>query len=169
MSAPAIGDEDGVDPCVQMKGIRAMSTDAMEGQPVGQADHLELARLVIEIAWRIDHGKAGTVHELFADDGQMNLGQTSLKGREEIREWGRKRDEVTYRTRHVCTNMRFVADGDDAAEGTTLLIQYLDEGDGLGATLPRAVGEDRDRFVRTEQGWRFVLRSFEQLFVRQDP
>jgi hypothetical protein len=25
---------------------------------------------VIEIAWRIDHGKAGTVHELFADEGQ---------------------------------------------------------------------------------------------------
>jgi hypothetical protein len=146
-----------------------MSTDAMEEQPVGQADHLELARLVIEIAWRIDHGKAGTVHELFAAAGQMNLGPTTLKGREEIREWGRKRDEVTYRTRHVCTNMRFVADGDEAAEGTTLLVQYLDDGDGPGSTLPRAVGEDRDRFVRTEQGWRFVSRSFEQLFVGQDP
>jgi hypothetical protein len=47
-----------------------------------------LARLVIETAWRIDHGKAGTVQELFADEGQMNLGQTSLKGREEIREMG---------------------------------------------------------------------------------
>jgi hypothetical protein len=152
-----------------MKGIGAMSTDAMKEQLVGQADHLELARLVIEIAWRIDHGKANTVHELFADDGQMNLGQTSLKGRKEIREWGRRRDEVTYRTRHVCTNMRFVADGDDAAEGTTLLIQYLDEGDAQGTTLPRAVGEDTDRFVRTEQGWRFASRSFEQLFVRQDP
>jgi hypothetical protein len=65
--------------------------------------------------------------------------------------------------------MRFVADGDDAAEGTTLLVQYLAEGDGLGTTLPRAVGEDRDRFVRTDQGWRFISRSFEQLFVRQDP
>lgn len=88
----------------------------MSTELVGQADHLELARLVIEIAWRIDHGKAGTVHELFAEQGQMNLGQTSLTGKEEIREWGRKRDDVTYRTRHVCTNMRFVADGDDAQQ-----------------------------------------------------
>jgi hypothetical protein len=51
----------------------------------------------------------------------------------------------------------------------TLLIQYLDEGDGRGTTLPRAIGEDRDRFMRTDQGWRFVSRSFEQLFVRHDP
>jgi hypothetical protein len=79
MPAPAIGDEDGLGSRVQMKGISAMATDAMDEQLVGQADHLELARLVIEIAWRIDHGKAGTVHELFADEGQMNLGQTSLK------------------------------------------------------------------------------------------
>jgi hypothetical protein len=50
MSAPAIGDADGADLRVLMKGIRAMSTDAMEEQPVGQSDHLELARLVIEIA-----------------------------------------------------------------------------------------------------------------------
>ena len=26
-----------------------------------------------------------------------------------------------------------------------------------------------DRFVRTNQGWRFVSRSFDLLFVRQDP
>ena len=131
-----------------------MPTDVMDEQLVGEADHLELARLVTEIAWRIDHGRADTVHELFADEGEMNLGQTSVKGREEIREWGRKRADATYRTQHVCTNMRFVADGDDTAEGTTLLIQYRDERDGRDTTLPRAIGEDRDRFVRTAQGWR---------------
>jgi hypothetical protein len=146
-----------------------MATDATDEQLVGDADHLALARLVTEIAWRIDHGKADTVHELFVHEGEMDLGQTSLKGREKIREWGRERVKATYTTRHACMNMRFIADGDDRAEGTTLLIQYLDEGDGRGTTLPRAIGEDRDRFMRTEQGWRFVSRSFEQFFVRHDP
>jgi hypothetical protein len=65
--------------------------------------------------------------------------------------------------------MRFIADGDDRAEGTTVITQYMDQGDGPGRTLPAAVGEDHDRFVRTDQGWRFVSRSFDLLFVRQDP
>jgi hypothetical protein len=43
------------------------------------AGHVQLARLVAGIAWRIDRGKADTVHELFVDDGEMALGQTSLR------------------------------------------------------------------------------------------
>jgi hypothetical protein len=104
----------------------------MGDQLVTAADHLQLARLVTEISWRIDHGKADTVHELFVDEGTMTLGPTTLSGREQIREWGRQRAGATYRTRHVCTNMRFVADGDDAAEGTTVITQYRGEDDGAG-------------------------------------
>jgi hypothetical protein len=135
---------------------------------VGETDHVQLAQLVTEIAWRIDHDKADTVHELFVDEGEMSLGQTILRGRDEIREWGRKRADATDCTRHVSTNMRFIADGDDRAEGTTVITQYIDQGAGPGTTVPGAVGEDHDRFVRTDQGWRFVSRSFELLFVRQN-
>jgi hypothetical protein len=141
----------------------------MPGQLVGDADHLQLARLVTEISWRIDHGMADRVDELFVDEGEMVLGQTTMRGREEIREWGRKRAGAASTSRHVCANMRFVADGDDMAEGTTLITQYLSEGEGPGTTLPAAVGEDRDRFVRTGHGWRFVSRSFDLLFVRPNP
>ena len=136
----------------------------MGDQLVTAADHLQLARLVTEISWRIDHGQADTVHELFVDEGTMTLGPTTLSGREHIREWGRQRASATYRTRHVCTNMRFVADGDDAAEGTTIITQYRGEDDGTGTTLPRVVGEDHDRFVRTDHGWRFAARHWHQLF-----
>ena len=136
-----------------------------ERQLVSEEDHLQLARLVIEIGWRIDHGQAETVHELFVDDGEMGLGEARLKGRDELREWGRRRSEATSRTRHVSTNMRFVADGDDYADGTTVLTVYMEEGDGPGTTLPRSVGEDRDRFVRTAHGWRFVSRDYDELFV----
>src|SRR3981081_751574 len=100
----------------------------MGEQVVGETDYLQLAQLVTEIAWRIDHGQADTVHELFVDEGEMSLGQTILRGREEIRQGGRKRAVATYRTRHVSTNMRFIADGDDRAEGTTVITQYMDQG-----------------------------------------
>jgi uncharacterized protein (TIGR02246 family) len=133
------------------------------------ADHAELARLVTEISWRIDHGKADTVHELFVDDGEMILGETRLSGREEIRAWGRGLLDAAWRIRHVTTNMRFVADGDDAAVGTTLVTAYMDERGGPGTTQPWAVGEDHDRFVRTDQGWRLVSRTWDELFLRENP
>ena len=43
---------------------------------------------------------------------------------------------------------------------------HVDEGGAGSATLPFAVGEDNDRFVRTVQGWRFASRHWDQLFDR---
>jgi len=48
-------------------------------------------------------------------------------------------------------NMRFVTDGPDAAEGSTILITFMDA-DGTQSSMPWNVGEDHDRFVRTGQG-----------------
>ena len=65
--------------------------------------------------------------------------------------------------------MRFVVDGPDAAHGTTVLMVYMAAEPGAATTLPFSVGEDHDRFVRTEQGWRFVSRRWVELFARGDP
>lgn len=141
-----------------------------ETQPrlVSDADHLQLTRLVTEISWRIDHDEAATVHELFAEDGTLEIGESTLSGHDEIGDWGRRlAQENPYAgIRHVCTNMRFVADGEDRAVGTSILTAYLDQGQAGAATLPFVVGEDNDRFVRTEAGWRFASRSWVPLFER---
>ena len=71
-----------------------------------------------------------------------------------------------HRIRHVCGNMRFVADGPNPAEGTRLLTVFMVEKPGAATTLPWRVGEDHDRFVRTEQGWRLVSRRWADLFER---
>ena len=135
---------------------------------VSDADHLQLTRLVTEITWRIDHDEAARVHELFADDGVLEVGESRLRGHEEIGDWGRTlAEEHAYPgIRHVCTNMRFVRDGEDHAVGSSLLTAYLDQGQAGAATLPFAVGEDHDRFVRTEAGWRFASRRWVPLFER---
>ena len=49
-----------------------------ELRPVGAGDHLELERLVIEAAWRVDEGQSDTLHELFTDDGVLILVRTEL-------------------------------------------------------------------------------------------
>ena len=80
---------------------------------------------------------------------------------------------VTGVTRFASSNLArsattfcFTADGDDAAEGTTLVTAYMHELNRQAVTLPLAVGEDHDRFQRSKAGWRVVSRRWEQLFTR---
>jgi hypothetical protein len=125
---------------------------------VSEDDHIALTRLVTELVWRIDHGRADEVDELFTNDGEMTLGPTSLHGRSELKEWGRALNDSSFRTHHVCTNMRFVHTGGDQVEGTTTLTVYLADAASTNQTIPSVVGEYQDRFVRTPGGWRFVSR-----------
>jgi len=144
----------------------------MAEQPVNETDYVQLSRLVIEHAWKADNGQADTTHELYIDDGELVLPPGPIHGREALREWGRQIvDNTPWRTiRHVCGNMRFVYDGDDnnAAIGTTILTVFMVADEQAATTVPYNVGEDHDRFLRTEQGWRFVSRRWVELFARGD-
>jgi hypothetical protein len=139
-------------------------------QLVSDSDHVQLSRLVTEHAWRADSGRADTLHELYVDDGELILGPTPLRGRQAIQEWGRQLVQAPpWRCiRHVCGNMRFVADGPNAAKGTTVLTVFMAAGPGPATTLPWMVGEDHDVFVRTEHGWKLVSRRWVELFWRGD-
>ena len=135
-------------------------------QLVSDADHLALERLVTEAAWRVDEGRSDTLHELFTDDGVLVLGDSALRGREAIHAWGRQLEDArTYKCiRHVAGNMRFAVVDEREAEGVTVLTVFMD--DDTHSAIPWLVGEDHDRFVRTEQGWRFKSRRWTQLFAR---
>jgi len=138
----------------------------MNDHLVSEDDHIALTRLVTELVWRIDHGRADEVDELFTNDGEMTLGPTSLHGRSELKEWGRARNGSSSRTHHVCTNMRFVRTGDDQAEGTTILTVYQAVAASTNQAIPAVVGEYQDRFVRTTESWRFVSRRSAPTFTR---
>jgi hypothetical protein len=136
----------------------------MPEQLVSEADHLALSRLVEEISWRIDHGRADSVWELFVPDGVLATSGTPLIGHDAIHAWGRARAASAARTRHIISGMRFTDGGDGRATGSTLLTVFIHEGDGRGPAIPSVVGEDTDEFVRTDAGWRFASRTFEVLF-----
>jgi len=139
-------------------------------QLVSDTDHVQLGRLVTEHAWRADNGRADTIHELYVDDGELTLPPGPVRGRDALRAWGRQIvDHTPWRTiRHVCGNMRFVYDGNDGAIGTTVLTVFMVADQQPSTTLPYTVGEDHDRFVRTERGWRFASRRWIELFARGD-
>ena len=135
-----------------------------EHSPVSAADYIELFRLVNEIAWRIDHGRADTVWQLFAPTGTLDSSGDPLVGQDEIRRWGEVRSQSSAKTRHICSGMRFNYDGPDKAVGSTLLTVFIGEEPKVSAAIPSVVGEDHDEFVRTEEGWLFASRRFEALF-----
>ena len=61
-----------------------------EHSPVSAADYIELFRLVNEIAWRIDHGRADTVWQLFAPTGTLDSGRDPLVGQDRDPALGRR-------------------------------------------------------------------------------
>lgn len=138
---------------------------ALLEQLISDADHIALSRLVTEIAWRIDHGQADRVWELFVPDGVLDTSGTPLVGHDAIRNWGQVRVASTARTRHICSGMRFIDCGNGKATGSTLLTVFVHDGAGRGLPVPAVVGEDTDEFVRTDDGWRFTSRRFETLFA----
>ena len=62
-------------------------------------------------------------------------------------------------------------DGDEATSLCYLVNYRHDSDTGVAevpapAGLPKYVGEYRDRFVRTDEGWRFAERRFDLAFLR---
>ena len=138
----------------------------------------ELSRLVAEQACAalitrythlVDEGQASGVADLFTDDGVWASPEASFEGREAIRAAFLRREQSGRRSRHVCTNVAIVLEGEDAASGLCYLTLFRTDAEGTPArgTVPDLVGVYRDRFVRTEDGWRFVSRRTEVTFVRE--
>jgi hypothetical protein len=61
-----------------------------EARHVSETDYVQLSRLVTEHAWRVDNGRADTIHERYVDDGELTLLPGPLRGRDALREWGRQ-------------------------------------------------------------------------------
>lgn len=133
-------------------------------------DHVALTRIVVETVWRVDHGLGHTMYEIFTEDGEIWYeGKLFCAGRDAIREWGHRRlDPETVR--HVATNVRFVADGPNRANGTGVEIVYHAAEKRLGpeATLPLMLGEWTFRCVRTDAGWRFSYINYHVMFDRRE-
>ena len=130
-------------------------------------------RLIVEYCRLVDYGNAGAIADLFTEDGTWEGTDLLLNGRDEIRAWFERREGITRRvSRHVCTNVGVDVLSPDEAQSVCLLINYRhdrrdgDESMPVPADHPKYVGELRDRFRRTPDGWRFASRKVEVAFAR---
>jgi hypothetical protein len=131
-------------------------------------------RLIVDYCRLVDFGNAAGIAELFTEDGVWQGTDLVLDGRDEIRAWFQRREGVTRRvSRHVCTNVGIDVLSEDEAEGLCYLVNYRhdrQEGDTslpVPADHPKWVGELRDRFRRTPDGWRFAHRQVDVAFRRR--
>jgi len=138
----------------------------MSGAGLAPPDRLAIEHLIQRHAWLIDHGEAGAVGKLFAEDGALyGIGPDKI-GRAAIAEWGRQRAAMTERrSRHLQSNILIEPVARDAARGWVALTLYRHDGPGEGSATPLLVAEYADRYVREPDGsWLFAERRLAVLF-----
>jgi ketosteroid isomerase-like protein len=124
----------------------------------------ECERLITAYCHHVDHGEAVRVNELFTDDGVWTAPGIRLEGRDQLRDrFQHRQDQADRTSRHVCLNFLCEVLDADNASGVVYLVLYRHDG-GLErgvapAVAPTMVGEYRDRFERTGDGWRFAERT----------
>lgn len=112
----------------------------------------DCARLINRYANRNDAADWVAVAELYAVDGRMarpTAPDQWIVGRDAILEAFLARPPRA--TRHICANIEVEVIGPEAARGESAMLLFTGEG-------PPKVGSFHDRFVRTQDGWRFAER-----------
>jgi hypothetical protein len=127
-------------------------------------------KLQVRYALTADQGDADGFTALFTSDASIHIPEyPPFSGQEAIHASLVALASLGVTMRHVIANQHVEATGPDSAEGICYLLVY-DNPDPADANGHRAVrhastiGEYRDRFVRTEAGWRFAERRLTRVF-----
>ncbi len=156
------------------------SCDSLPARTISRMDDIDrmlaeraCERLIIEYSRRVDFGEAATIADLFTPDSTWEGVELLLDGQDAIREWFTKRQGIERRvSRHICTNIAVDVRSPTEAESVCCLVNYRhdrQEGDltmPARGDIPKFVGECRDAFRLTDDGWRFTRRKVELAFVR---
>jgi hypothetical protein len=126
---------------------------------------LAIQALTHEHAWRLDHGQADRLHELYTDDGAMiGLPPRDVVGRDALKVWGVERVKLPRVSRHVETNQRLVWK-DGVLHGVLYATVYRSESpDDTAGTAPFLIGDYEDEYAFEGGVWlirrRVIRRAF---------
>jgi len=117
--------------------------------------------LVSEFSYRIDHGQADAVAELFMEDGVFDSPMMTLTGKSAIAVAMQKRAKATYNTRHIVSNLRLQRGTEGKIRGTVMLTLYRWSATDEDQTAsPTALVEYLDVYERGPDGeWLFASRK----------
>lgn len=114
--------------------------------------------LIMEFCRRADEGRGEAIAELFTSDATVEAPHFNLVGRDEIHHWFAERAKPGARlARHIVTNLRVVADGEDAVTVEAYQIVLVKTPDASAARA--AVGTTRDRILFADDRPLFTSRT----------
>ena len=132
----------------------------------------ECERLVMAYCHYIDGGRAKDVADLFSDDGIWVSVDREVIGRDAIAKVFLDRQNQSGRvSRHICTNLLIDVIDQNKATGVVYVTLFRHDGPpdrkSSPSGVPTVIGEYRDSFVRTKDGWRFQARMVKIDFARE--
>jgi len=126
-------------------------------------DRLAIEALVTEYAWLLDHRRWRDVAGLCTDDAVLTIRGREIRGQTGLAAWAEHRAaNKARRTQHQMTLLRLEAISQNEVIGTAALVLHVAKA-GHGGTYIDLVGEYRDEYVRTAEGWRFRRRHLVNL------
>ena len=145
-----------------------------KGDPMDDAERLAAERacegLVVRYTHIADFGPGSDMVGLFTDDGVWTSGEERYEGAEQIGAFF-GRDKGHAKSRHVSSNMAITVISDIEAEGLSYftLYRYTEEKPRVPdlEDQPVILGEYRDSYRCTADGWRIARRQADVGFVRR--
>lgn len=133
-------------------------------------DRLDLERLIYRFFFFLDERRYGDLAALMAPDGVWHRQGKALRGSDQVMEALKKRPAGAT-TRHLITNVVIDVIDRTHAEATYYLAVFFHAADTppklpVPIELPRHISIFREKFVRTEAGWRVSDMSEIPTFAR---
>ncbi len=126
--------------------------------------------LIVRYTHIADFGPGEDMVDLFTDDGVWTSSEMTCEGRDEINAFF-SRDKGHAKSRHVSSNAHVTVNDDGTAEGLSYftLYRYSEEKPRVPDLdqQPVILGEYRDRYRLTDEGWKIARRQADVGFVRR--
>ncbi|KQW64882.1 nuclear transport factor 2 family protein [Variovorax sp. Root411] len=141
-----------------------MQSGSQNHSPITVELRLEIQALTAEHAYRLDHGEADTLHELYTVDGELlGLPPSDLVGRDSVAAWGAARVKLPRVSRHVETNHRLWW-SNEGLRGTLYASVFRSETTDAVDTTPLMVGDYEDLYAQEDGQWRIRSRVIRRAF-----
>lgn len=133
-----------------------------ESRPVEPTTRAAVEQLITEFLWRLDHGQADRLWELYTEDGVSDGPMGRMEGREQIAAWGAQRVTAPASVgRHHIGGVRLAWDGEELT-GCTQYVTYREQTE--NPLVPASVGEFQERYRLVDGEWRFASRTIVPIF-----
>jgi ketosteroid isomerase-like protein len=131
-----------------------------------EADRRAITALNDDFCHELDRGTVAGLVALFMPDAVYSREERVSSGQAEIRALFEARTAGGPRTsRHLTSGLRIAFTGSDQAVGLSICTVYTAAGmPPVSGTLPGAVADFEDVYMRTEDGWRFARRHIRTIF-----